>query len=100
MKYVERSGQTELHSVEYGYNSENNLSAVTETVNGATHKTEYDYDSENRLTETDYGNRIEKITYDDFVKAAANHKSSVKLSDIQKLLKYAAERDIELPDEM
>ncbi len=44
--------------------------------------------------------QLSKITYDDFVKAAANHKSSVKLSDIQKLRKYAAERDIELPDEM
>ena len=43
---------------------------------------------------------LSQITYEDFVAVAENRKSSVKASDIQKLRKYAAERDIELPVEM
>lgn len=40
------------------------------------------------------------VTFDDFVTAVAEHKSSVNPQDIVELKKYAAERGIEMPDEM
>lgn len=40
------------------------------------------------------------VTFDDFVAAAATHKSSVNPDDIVQLRQYAAQRGIEMPDEM
>ena len=40
------------------------------------------------------------VCFDDFSAAAAGHKSSVNPNDIVKLRKYAAERDIVLPNEL
>ncbi len=45
-------------------------------------------------------NRISPITFEDFREAAASHKSSVNPNDIVKMRKYAAERDIDLPEEL
>ena len=40
------------------------------------------------------------VAFDDFVAAAAQHKSSVNPEDIVQLRQYAAQRGIEMPDEM
>lgn len=45
-------------------------------------------------------NILSAVTFDDFARAAANHKSSVNANDITQMRNYAAERDIALPDEM
>ena len=45
-------------------------------------------------------NRISPISFADLAAAAENHKSSVDPGDIVKLRKYAAERDIPMPEEL
>ncbi len=40
------------------------------------------------------------VTFDDFAQAAASHKSSVDPGDVVRLKQYAAQRDIQLPEEM
>ncbi len=45
-------------------------------------------------------NRISAISFDDLALSANNHKSSVDPSDVEKMRRYAAERDIRMPDEI
>jgi hypothetical protein len=45
-------------------------------------------------------NGTSPVTYEDFVNAAADHKSSVDPGDIALLRQYAKERGIELPEEL
>ena len=45
-------------------------------------------------------NRISPISFADLAAAAESHKSSVDPGDIVKLRKYAAERDIPMPEEL
>lgn len=44
--------------------------------------------------------RISPITFEDFAAAASAHKSSVNPDDIVRMKQYAAQRGIELPDEL
>ena len=62
-KYAEK-GTNYSHSVEYGFDSKNNLSALKETINGITRETGYTYDADNRLdTLTAAGHTVD-YTYD------------------------------------
>ena len=44
--------------------------------------------------------RISQVTFEDLAEAAKAHRSSVNPDDVVRLRKYAAERDIVLPDEL
>ena len=52
------------HTVTYIYNGDNNLSSVTETINGTGHTTGYGYDEDNRVTSVTNGSASEHYTYD------------------------------------
>ena len=43
------TGEDYYHSVGYGYDTINNLTAVNETINGITFTTSYAYDDDNRV---------------------------------------------------
>ena len=64
-KYTEK-GANYSHSVEYGFDSKNNLSALKETINGITRETGYTYDADNRLETVTNANNTIVYTYDDF----------------------------------
>ena len=62
-KYTEK-GTNHSHSVEYGFDSKNNLSAQKEIINGVSRVTGYTYDEDNRLdTLTMEGHTVD-YTYD------------------------------------
>ena len=62
-KYTEK-GTNYSHSVEYGFDSKNNLSAQKEIINGVSRVTGYTYDEDNRLdTLTMEGHTVD-YTYD------------------------------------
>lgn len=62
-KYAEK-GTNYSHSVEYGFDSKNNLSALKETINGITRETGYTYDADNRLETVTNANNTIVYTYD------------------------------------
>ena len=64
-KYAE-TGTNYSHSVEYGYDTKNNLSTLEETINGTTREIGYSYDADNRLEAITNANNTIVYTYDDF----------------------------------
>ena len=82
VKYREVSEDTD-HSVTYEYDERNNLSSLTETINGEEHITGYDYDEDNRIVGTNVCDYVEEIdgieilygesyTYDDLGRLAGS----------------------------
>ena len=65
MGYREKSASLD-HSVVYIYDSENNLSSMTETVNGVDKNYTYTYNEDNRLTSMTVDGVTVSYTYDDF----------------------------------
>ena len=65
MKY-EVTGDDYYHSVTYGYNADNNLTAQVEVLNGVTTTTTYEYDDDNRISWSQTGDTKVVYTYDDY----------------------------------
>ena len=63
MKYVE-SGTDYSHTVGYTYDTKNNLTAQTETIDGETRTTGYTYDTDNRVTAVTNGAAEETYYYE------------------------------------
>ena len=63
MKYTE-SASGYSHSVEYGYDTINNLTSQKEIINGVTQTTSYTYDSSNRVTSKTTNGITVEYTYD------------------------------------
>lgn len=62
-KYTEK-GINHSHSVEYGFDSKNNLSAQKEIINGVSRVTGYTYDEDNRLDALTMEGHTVDYTYD------------------------------------
>ena len=62
-KYTEK-GTNYSHSVEYGFDSKNNLSAQKEIINGVSRVTGYTYDEDNRLDALTMEGHTVDYTYD------------------------------------
>ena len=62
----EEKGTGYSSSVEWSYDTKNNLTSQTHTLNGTEYVTNYTYDADNQLTGTAQGNVVGAYTYDKF----------------------------------
>ncbi len=76
------------HSVAYTYDKLNNLTALQETINGATRNTNYTYDKDNRIDKITNGENILDYTYDDFGQLEKRVLSSGETELIKEELTY------------